>query len=325
MDGRRTELVTSTLAFLYPGQGSQRVGMGGELLKTRPDLFEKYLGRADAVAQLPISEYCRQGPEDALMQTQVAQPALFALSSALTEVAIEQGLRPAFVAGHSLGEYTAAVASGALDAESGLRLVAERGRLMAQIQAESPGVMAAVIGLSVERLKELCEQASQVGLVELANLNTRTQIVVSGETSGISALIDLAKAAGAEKAVRLQVGAAFHSSLMQPVQRKLSEFMDTLTWRDAAVPLVSNASGQLVTRSADVKQALVLQIARPVRWVECVTTLRQAGCSAVLELGPGRVLVGLTRQIDPEVEASAADSPQKVISFAQARAMPLTS
>jgi [acyl-carrier-protein] S-malonyltransferase len=311
----------SQLAFLFPGQGSQRVGMGSDLRANRPELFDKHMDRAEAASGLPIARYCLEGPEEMLTQTQVAQPALFALSLALTDVAVEHGLRPAFVAGHSLGEYTAAVVSGALDAEAGIRLVAERGRLMAQIQEERPGTMAAIIGLPAEQLADLCKSASASGLVTLANLNTPTQIVVSGEAAGVEALMELARNAGAEKTVRLQVGAAFHSPLMETVQARLGEVMNQLSWKEPSIPLVSNASGAVVTTADEVHQALVAQIASPVQWVACVRQLRQAGCDTFLELGSGRVLTGLVRQIDPDAETAAADTPQKIARFAEGRAV----
>ena len=305
------------VAFLYPGQGSQRVGMGAEILKRKPELFEPYLLLADAAAGLPIRQYCLEGPIESLTETQVAQPALFAVSLAMTEVAREAGLRPDFVAGHSLGEYTAAVASGALSLDDGMRLVAERGRLMAGIQAERPGAMAAIVGLSVGAVRELCTRASEAGLVAPANLNTPMQIVTSGEEAGIEKLLELAREAGAEKALRLQVGAAFHSELMKPVQARMAEAVATVSWRDPDVPLVSNASGQLARTASEVRQALIAQIASPVLWVDCVQTLMEAGCTTLLELGSGRVLTGLVRQINPDADVFAADSPQKVATFAQ--------
>lgn len=310
----------SKLAFLYPGQGSQRIGMGSELRASRSDLFDKHMDRAGAAAGLPISTYCLEGPEEVLTQTQVAQPALFALSLALTEVAFELGLRPDFVAGHSLGEYTAAVVSGSLDAEDGMPLVAQRGKLMAEIQAERPGSMAAIIGLPADLLANLCQAASEAGVVRLANLNTPTQIVVSGEAAGVEALMELARSNGAERVVKLQVGAAFHSPLMETVQSRLGETMAGMTWKDPATPLASNASGELVSTGQQVRDALVAQIASPVQWVACVRKLREAGCTAFLELGSGRVLTGLVRQIDPDFEGAAADTPQKIARFAEARA-----
>lgn len=307
------------IAFLYPGQGSQRVGMGADLRQSHPELFERYLAQADKVSGLPISQHCLEGPLEALTETQVAQPALFALSLALTDHARQLGLRPDFVAGHSLGEYTAAVASGALSPEDGMLLVSQRGRFMAEIQGDRPGAMAAIIGLPADTLRQLCETASAAGMVTLANLNTPTQIVVSGVETGVEKLLELAREAGAEKAIRLQVGAGFHTSLMQPVQERLGKTMETVTWNDPQVPLVANVSGEILTRAPQIHQALIAQIASPVQWVACVQTLVHAGCTTFLELGSGRVLTGLVRQINPEVDTFAADSPQKIGNFARER------
>jgi [acyl-carrier-protein] S-malonyltransferase len=302
-------------AFLFPGQGSQKVGMGAELLEARPDVFDRYVGQAEAASGLPIRTLCLEGPIEELTQTEVAQPALFAVSLAVVELADESGLAPDFVAGHSLGEYTAAVVSGALSLEDGMGLVSERGRLMADIQSERPGAMAAVIGLPAEQVEELCRQASEIGTVRPANFNTPAQIIVSGEEAAVEKVIELAEQAGAKRALRLQVGAAFHSELMEPVQRKLGEAMDAITWNDPETPLVSNASGKVVATGEEVHRALVAQIASPVLWVDCVETMVENGCDTFLELGPGRVLSGLVRQIDGDVETFPADSPEKLATF----------
>jgi [acyl-carrier-protein] S-malonyltransferase len=305
------------IAFLFPGQGSQRVGMGSELLEAEPALFDRYMNEAAEASGLPIRTLCLEGPMEELTRTEVAQPALFALSLAVLEVAREQGLRADLVAGHSLGEYTAAVASGALGTQEGMHLVSERGRLMASIQSERPGAMAAIIGMPAERVQELCDEASEAGSVALANLNSPTQVVCSGEDAGVARLVELAQQAGAKRAIRLQVGAAFHSHLMKPVQAKLAESMGTLTWSDPETPLVSNASGGVVSTAEEVRDALVAQIASPVLWSRCVETMVERGCDTFLELGPGRVLSGLVRQIDPNVDARPAVAPDALADLAR--------
>lgn len=305
------------VAFLFPGQGSQKVGMAGALRASDPALIERWLERAELQSGLPVAQLVNEGPAEALTATDVAQPALFAVSLAVVAVARELGLRPDAVAGHSLGEYTAAVVSGALDEEDGLELVCRRGQLMAAIQSERPGAMAAIIGLESEAVSELCARAADAGSVAPANLNSPTQVVVSGEEPGVLRLLELAQEAGARRAVRLQVGAAFHSTLMRPVQQELSETTRALTWHDPLTPLVANCSGEVLTTGSAIREALVTQIASPVLWVDCVRSLVAAGCSTYLELGPGRVLSGLVRQIAPEAEVVAADSRAALTAFAE--------
>jgi [acyl-carrier-protein] S-malonyltransferase len=305
----------SKIAFLYPGQGSHRVGMGAEILEAHPDLMEGLFAAAQEASGLEIRTLCLEGPIEELTRTEVAQPALFAVSMAMTELARQAGVQPDFVAGHSLGEYTAAVAAGCLSPAEGIALVSERGRRMAEIQSQRPGAMGAVIGLPAEQVSELCETARAAGSVVPANLNTPKQMVVSGEADAVQRLLELAKEAGAEKAILLRAGAAFHSELMEPVRSALAETMRELQWQAPDPPLVSNASAQVVDDATGVREALVTQITSPVRWADCVRTLLDAGVTSFLELGSGRVLGGLVRQIEPEAEVLSADSPKKLAKF----------
>jgi len=305
------------IGFLYPGQGSQKVGMGKELLQCEPGLFERYLVWSDHVTGEPISRLCLEGPLEELNHTQVAQPALFAYSLALTEYAYRLGLFPDMVAGHSLGEYTAAVAAGAISFQEGLALVSRRGRLMKQIQDEKPGAMAAVLGLMRETLTSLCHEVSRHHLVQVTNWNAPGQLVVSGTECGVQKLIEAVQSRSEGKAIRLPVKGAFHSLLMAPVQDVLGELIHTLHWHDSATPLVANVSGVPLTRGADIRQELIEQITHPVQWVLCVERLVAEGCETLIELGSGQVLTRLVRLIAPQVTALAIDTPTKLEAFAK--------
>lgn len=309
----------SGLALVFPGQGSQKVGMGSSLLAERPELLSPRLEMADEISGLPIRRCCLEGPIEELTRTDVAQPALFSVSLAVFDAAAELGIEPGWVAGHSLGEYTAAVAGGAMSPQDGLRVVCERGRLMAAIQSERPGTMAAIIGLEQEQLQRLCEQAAEAGHVSVANLNSPSQLVVSGEQAGVERLVELAREAGAKRAVPLQVGAAFHSELMQPVRDRLRATIEQVPFSDPRVPLVAIASAELLDRADAIREALLAQIVNPVRWVDVVRRLVAAGADSFLELGPGRVLSGLIRQIEPEAKVAAADSLAALGELAGAR------
>jgi [acyl-carrier-protein] S-malonyltransferase len=283
--------------------------MGRDLAHRHPALFDRYFSAAEEAAGLPLRRYALEGPLAALTRTEVAQPALFALSLALTDLVLDAGFHPVAVAGHSLGEYAAAVACGALSPEHGLRLVCARGRLMSEVQDRAPGAMGAIIGLSEDWVRAAC---AEVGDVVVANLNTPTQVVVSGGRTAVDQLLDRARAAGAARALRLPVGAAFHSPAMAPVQERLEDLTRELRWSDPLVPLVANATGAIVRRAEYVRRVLLDQITAEVRWVQCVQTLCQTGCHAFLELGNGSVLSGLVGQIAPGTPVFPASTPQQL-------------
>ncbi|HEU0025465.1 MAG TPA: ACP S-malonyltransferase [Thermoleophilaceae bacterium] len=307
------------LAFLFPGQGSQAVGMAAELRPTDAAALDENLSAADEHSGHPVSRYVDEGPMEDLTRTDVAQPALFALSLTLAEVARDCGLHADLVSGHSLGEYTAAAVGGALRPGDGMRLVCERGRLMAEVQEQSPGAMAAVGGVDEAGLVELCARAADGQALGLANLNSPRQLVVSGEVAAVEKLLELVAAREGARGMRLPVGAAFHSSLMRPVRDALESSLSEIEIAAPEVPLAANHSGAIVDDADGVRAALLEQIASPVRFADCVSSLVDAGCTSFLELGPGRVLTGLVRQVaGREVHAASADSRAKVEAFAEA-------
>ncbi len=309
----------SHLAILFPGQGAQRPGMGAALRATDPDVLGAHLQRGADASGLPLDRLCAEGPAAALVPTEVAQPALFAVSLALADVARELGVRPRAFAGHSLGEYTAAVAADALSAADGAALVAERGRLMANAQRERPGAMAAVLGLPPSAVQELCTRAAGRDTLVVANFNAPAQTVVAGDDVAIERLLDVVRERDGARGVRLPVGAAFHSPLMRPAQERVASVTARLEWHSPLAPLASNASAELVGDAAGVRAALVDQIAAPVQWVDCVQALIAAGCRHFLQLGPGAVLAGLVRQIAPGTDVATAESRDEIKAFVAAR------
>ncbi len=300
------------LAFLFPGQGSQAVGMGRSLAAAFPGARAAF-ETADAVLGIPLSRIAWEGPEEELRQTVHAQPALLAHGVAAWRAVAEGGLEPAFTAGHSLGEYTACVAAGALDYEDALRLVHRRGQLMQQAGRERPGTMAAILGLDAAAVRDVCARAAAAGgVVVAANLNGPAQVVISGEVPAVERACGLAREAGAKRAVGLPVSGAFHSPLMASAAEGLAAALDAAPFRDARCPVVVNVAAEPLTRAADLRAALKAQLLGAVEWERSLRRMLADGAEAFVEVGPGNVLRGLLRGVDKAAPGYGAEDPATV-------------
>ncbi len=294
-------------AFVFPGQGSQYVGMGKLLYESSPAaraVFE----RADEVLGFPLSKLCFEGPADELQDTINAQPAILTVSIAALEALKEKWgklgaiIAPRFVAGHSLGEYTALVAAGSLSFEDTLLLVRERGRLMKEADQTVPGGMAAVIGLQREEVEQVCEEAQELGVVVCANANSPVQNVISGDLAALNRAMELAKQRGAQRVARLAVSIASHSPLMQQAGEQLARIIENLQLSDPSVPIIGNLSGQALTTADEIKRELVAHLVGSVQWSRSVRQMVDQGISNFMEIGPGSTLSGLIKRISDEVE-----------------------
>ncbi|MBX7118223.1 MAG: ACP S-malonyltransferase [Gemmatimonadaceae bacterium] len=290
--------------LMFPGQGSQKPGMAKDLAAAFPAAREVF-ARADAALGAPLSTLCFEGPAEELTLTHNAQPALLAHGAAVWAV-VKDHVRAKVVgaAGHSLGEFSAYHAAGALPLEDAVRLVRRRGELMYETGVQVPGAMAAILGTLARPIEELCAEASAQGVVVPANYNNVDQIVISGEVAAVEAAMELAKAAGAKRALRLQVSGAFHSPLMQPAQAGLGAALSAAQWRAPEVPVWSNVTAEAVGDAATARELLLQQLTSPVRWVEVVrhVAARFPGTTFV-EMGPGAVLSGLVKRLAPDCTA----------------------
>lgn len=299
--------MAAPVAFLFPGQGSQAVGMGKDLCDTFAVAREVF-AEADTVLNSPLSRLCFGGPLDELTLTVNTQPALLTASWALTRVlATAFGLSPSWVAGHSLGEFSALVAAGALTFADALRVVRERGRAMQAAVAPGIGSMAAVLGLDLPALTAVCQQASAGQVVSPANVNGGGQIVIAGHREAVERAAVRAQASGAKRVVPLAVSAPFHCALMAPAAERLRQILDPVVVSPLRCPVISNVEAQANTDPGRVKDLLVRQVVSPVRWQECVEELARLGCRAAVEVGPGRVLTGLVRRITRDIRCVAGE------------------
>ena len=286
------------IAFLFPGQGSQTVGMGAELVQNS-ELNKSFYEKADEQLGFSLSTLMLEGPSEHLTYTYHAQPALLTTSTMISDLLQKNGVKPDFTIGHSLGEYSALVASGVLTFEDGVQIVHERGLFMNEAVPAGEGAMAAILGMEESALKTVTDTVTAEGnIVQLANLNCPGQIVISGTKLGVQQACERAKEAGAKRAIPLEVSGPFHSELMRPAAYKLQEALSKLNMRDTTIPVISNVTANSVTKAEEMKDLLVNQLYSPVRFEECIHTLLSEGVTIFIECGPGKVLSGLVKKIN---------------------------
>ena len=285
------------IAFLFPGQGSQVVGMGRELSEKYP-VARQTFDEADDALGYKLSQVCFEGPEEKLKLTEITQPAILSTSVAAFRVLQEKGVTPQFVAGHSLGEYSAHVAAGTLTFADAVRTVRNRGKYMQEAVPVGVGAMAAILGMTLAQVNDIARDAAQGEVCQAANINSPEQIVISGNTGAVNRAIALATERGAKKAVSLPVSAPFHCSLMQPAQDRLAADLAALSFQNPACPVICNVDAELVTSADTAQEALVRQVTGAVKWEPSIRLLIDKGVSLFVEVGPGKVLWGLMRQID---------------------------
>jgi len=288
------------VAFVFPGQASQYSGMGKELAEKYPvarDVFDE----ADKALGFSVSKLCFEGTEDDLKLTTNTQPAILTVSVAATRVLAEKGIAPDFVAGHSLGEYSALVAAGSLKFVDAVKLLRKRGTYMQEAVPAGQGAMAAIMGLSPAVVQDACKRAAEGEICSAANLNSPEQTVISGHAGAVKRAVEIASQLGAKRSMVLPVSAPFHSALMMPAQEKLEKDLNATTFADLQVPLVTNVDADSIRQGEEARSALIRQVTMPVRWEESMRMLLDEGVNTFVEVGPGRVLTGLVRQIERSV------------------------
>lgn len=299
------------IAFIFPGQGSQKVGMGKALADAHPICRDTFAEADEALGE-SLSRLCFEGPEDQLTLTENTQPAILAVSVAAWRFVASLGITPAFVAGHSLGEYSANVAAGTMAFADALRIVRRRGRYMQEAVPVGTGAMAAVLGLESALVAQACEEAAEGDIVSPANMNGAGQVVIAGSTAAVARAGERAKALGAKRVIALSVSAPFHCALMKPAEDRLAPELRALQTSNPVVPIVANVDATPKTTAADAIEALVAQVSSPVRWEDVVRRLASEGVTTYVEVGPGTVLSGLVRKIHREATVVSFGAPDDV-------------
>lgn len=299
------------VAFVFPGQGSQKVGMGRDLVENYPEaiiLFNK-ANEALKEERVDLGKICFEGPEEELKNTVNAQPAILTISTILYKLLRKNKITPSIVAGHSLGEYSALVASSAIKFEDAVKLVRKRGEYMQSATPAGTGSMLAIIGLEKDEISEMCEKIKYIGIVEIANHNSPTQIVVSGEINALEKLSVMAKEKGAKMAIPLNVSAPFHSSFMETAKENLASYLEKVKINNPKIPISCNVTADYIINKEEVRPALIKQMTHPVKWVDSILKMNSEGINCFIEVGPGKVLRGLIKQIIPEAKVfNAFDS-----------------
>ena len=303
--------MTLGIGLVFPGQGSQSVGMGKALYDAYPSLKPVY-DEASSVVGYDIAELCFTGPAERLNLTEFTQPALLVSSVAAWKLFEPVGIRPIAVAGHSLGEYSALVAAGGVSFRDAVGLVQKRGRYMSEALAPGAGLVAALLGLTAETVKDICRIASSVGVVAAANFNSPGQVVIAGEKAAMERAIELAKTQGCKKAIPLPVSVPVHTPLMQQAADRLAKDLAAVRWSDLSAPLVNNAEAKAISRAHEIQASLVLQLPSSVLWEDTVQTMGRMGVTTFVEIGPGTVLTGLIRRILPEAKLLNVNDPKSL-------------